>query len=449
MAVTPWLVAAAVACAAPGPANLLLIVIDTCRADRMSLYGYPRATTPELEALAADGVVFEQAITPVSQTLPSLATLVTGTYPPQHGVRVNGRSRLPGSRTTLAELLREEGYATGAIVSAFPLDARFGIDQGFESYDADFRRSIHTRTRRRHLPHPDFEQRADEATDKALAWLRAQREARPARPFFLLVHYFDPHFPYDPPAPYRGPHPYEGELSLTDAEIGRLLRDLREMRLLDATLVVLAGDHGEILDPSRPGAHHAGYLEEAVLRVPLVLRYPERLPARRVPEQVSLVDVAPTILDVLGLPSSETFRGESLLPLIRGDASRVRPWAYFETLYWQLERPTGLARFGLRREGLKYVRSLRSAGPEQGISEELYDLRRDPSEEANLLATGSLTPLEQETLAALRRTLSELLGESARGEPVTLRPDEEQRLRALGYLDPGAEEAGAPRSSMR
>ena len=425
----------------PAPrTNLLLVVIDTCRADRMSLYGYERETTPELERLAAEGVVFEQAVSHVPQTLPSVTTLLTSTLPAEHGVRVNGLFRLPDSALTLAEVLRDAGWLGAAFVSGFPLDARFGTDQGFDRYDADFRDSVLTRTRAagaafQGAHHRDFEQRADEATAKALAWLDARD---PERPFFLLVHYFDPHHPYDPPKERAaGLDGYDGELAFTDAEIGRVVDRLRATNLLDRTLVVVVGDHGELLDPARPKARHAGQLEDAVLRVPLLVRAPGALPrGLRVKEQVALLDVAPTILELLGVPAPEGFRGQSLAPAIRGEHAVATAAVPFETLYWKLEVDRGLARRGVRTEPWKYVLDLRDADGGPGVRrEELYDLARDPTERTNLAGeVGRPGGPTLEVLESLRAALAAQTPPEGRAEPLALTPEVEERLRSLGYL---------------
>jgi arylsulfatase A-like enzyme len=406
----------------------------------MSLYGYARETTPELERLAAEGVVFDQAVSHVPQTLPSVATLLTSTLPAEHGVRVNGLFRLPDSASTLAEVLRDAGWLGAAFVSGFPLDARFGTDQGFDRYDADFRDSILTRTRTegpafQGLRHRDFEQRADEATAKALAWLDARD---PGRPFFLLVHYFDPHHPYAPP-PERsaGLDGYDGELAFTDGEIGHLVQRLRAMQLLDRTLVVVVGDHGELLDPARPKARHAGQLEDAVLRVPLLVRAPGAMPrGLRVEEQVALLDVAPTILDLLGVPAPEGFRGRSLAPAIRGERSIATAVVPFETLYWKLEEEKGIVRRGVRTEPWKYVLNLHElAGGRVSQREELYDLARDPDERTNLAReVGRPGGPSREILESLRAALAEQTPPEGHAEPIPLTPEAEERLRSLGYL---------------
>jgi arylsulfatase A-like enzyme len=418
--------------------NLLVVVIDTCRVDRMSLYGYEQPTTPNLEKLAAQAVVFTQAVSHVPQTLPSVSTLLTSTPPREHGVRVNGLFQLPAAFETLAEVLRGQGYVTAGVVSAFPLDARFGIDQGFDFYDADFRESILTRTRAdgftfQGTVHHDFEQRADEATDKALKWLGATTK-QSDRPVFLLVHYFDPHYPYEPPADRVALPGYDGELAFVDAEIGRLVAGIRGLGRLDDTLVVVVGDHGELLDPSRPLARHAGYLEDAVLRVPLMMLWPRALPSgRRIDAQVGLLDVAPTVLDILKIPAPAQFRGRSLIPLVEGGGGTEERRVYFETLFWALEEKRGLSRYGVRTPKRKYILNLQT-GEASLPKEELYDLEADPAEHENLLADPARSAAYGEALEPLRREVSARVDGNEGGERSTLSQGDEERLRALGYL---------------
>lgn len=425
-----------------GP-NLLLLILDTCRADRTSLHGYGLETTPHLERLGREGVRFDQAVTHVPQTLPAVATLLTGRLPHRHGVRVNGLFRLPDEAVTLTEVLRDAGFDTAAIVSAFPLDARFGVAQGFAHFDADFRDSVLTHTRRKGLPfqgqrYRDFEQRGDEATDKALAWLRGRSEAARRMPFFLMVHYFDPHWPYEPPEGFRHfADPYDGEIAFTDAQIGRLLEEMGRMGLLEDTLVVVTADHGELRDPERPRARHAGYLEEAVLHVPLVMRQPGALPrGARIAEPVGLVDLGATLLELLGAPVPDSFEGASRRDLLfgaEGDPDAIAP---VETLFFSLEVGRGPARYGARGPRLTYIRNVQDREGESSVAEELYDRRHDPEQRANLLGQPDAAREHAERLEALRRVAGALTGAGQAAEAVPLTPDVEERLRALGYLAP-------------
>ena len=416
--------------------NLVLVVIDTIRVDHMSLYGYAKSTTPHLSRLAADGVTFDQAIAHVPQTLPSVATLLTSTYPHEHGARTNGGVRLPTETATLAEVLRDAGYRTAAVVSSFPLDRRFGVAQGFDFYDADFTGSILAEKRRESVDRklrrfPNVEQRADEATAKALAWLDTRQRSADGDPFFLMVHYFDPHYPYAPPSKFLGAlSAYEGEIAFADREIGRLVIGLDVLGLRENTLVVVTGDHGEIV-----GVGHEGQVADGVLRVPLVMRQPGRLPeGARVAAQVGLLDLAPTILEILEVPAPESFRGASLLPLIRGESAEGRPWTYFETLYGSLEKRRGLARYGFRSSDFKYVLNIRERQGEKTRIEELYDLRSDPGQRVNLLAGGDGTGRHADLVESLRSRTTSFMADSEAGTSMTLTPEIRAKLESLGYL---------------
>jgi arylsulfatase A-like enzyme len=426
-----------------GP-NLLLLVLDTTRADRMSAYGYRSDTTPHLARLAREGVRFDQAVSHVTQTLPSLATLLSSRLPHRHGVRVNGLFRLPEDVVTLAFVLEEEGFATAAIVSAFPLDARFGLVRGFSHYDADFRDSILTRTRETAFrfqgrAYADFEQRADEATDKALAWLHRRSLAEGGeQAFFLLVHYFDPHWPYEPPEGFRDfADPYDGEIAFTDAQIGRLLQEMEAMGLLEDTLVVVTADHGELLDPERPRARHAGYLEEPVLRVPLLVRQPGAIPSRTVVrEPVGLVDLAPTLLALLGVEAPEDFEGEDRSALVFGAPGDPEAIIPVESLYFPLETGRGPARFGARSASRTYVRNEFREEDGLRVVEELYDRRSDPEQRRNLLEHPEAEAAHADALEALRETAESLSAPGRQAPAVPLTKGLEMRLRALGYLQP-------------
>lgn len=425
--------------------NVVLVSIDTVRADRVGAYGARDAATATLDAIAAGGVRFEKAIAPAPLTLPSHATLLTGLYPPRHGVRHNGIFRLGGERTTLAERFRDAGYATGAAVGAVVLEAGFGLAQGFDHYDDDFGAERASAT-----GYP--ERRADEVTDAALGWL-----AGVDRPFFLFVHYYDPHAEYDPPAPYaerfRG-RPYEGEIAYVDAAVGRLLEALRADGRLERTIVAVTSDHGESL-----GEHgertHSYTLYDATLAVPLVLRGPGVPHGRSVPGVVSLADVAPTLLALAGVEALPDTDGVDLRPRFTGSdaeaiggggpaapaASGADPAAegaaYAESLATQLDH--GWAPLhALRTPRHHYVRAPRA---------ELYDVSADPRERTNLLAEGPRSEARAAD-AAIEALLAR--GELLRAAPVDGRTL--TQLRALGYALPDAPVAATgldPKDGLR
>lgn len=452
----------------PGSAegrNLLLVTLDTTRADRLGAYGYAAAETPTLDRLAARGLRVEDAVSPVPMTLPAHATILTGLDPPGHGLRVNGEAALAAERTTLAEVLRGAGYETAAFVSSFVLDPRFGLDQGFDVYDARLEAT------RAAAFGPQTERSAGAVTAAAVAWLRGrsgEADAGPdgggPPPFFLWVHYFDPHDPYEPPEPFAGrfrDRPYDGEIAYVDRELGRLLAVLEEAGLAEDTVVVAAGDHGESLG-EHGERYHSRSLYEGAVRVPLILAAPGLPEAARGSAVdgfvVTLADLYPTLLDLLGLWEAEGARDRPQAPgaasagggaspgpvdgrsLLRGPVPPDRI-VYLETLNPYLDNGWAPL-FAARRHGEKYVQAPRP---------EYYDLAADPGEERNLLAGGGeraaarAEPLREflEARLADRPDLAEL---AARAEAVD--PEVRRRLEALGYVSGGGPAPGADAAEL-
>ena len=263
-------------------ANVLLVSIDTLRADRT---GGP--LTPALNALASRGARFVNARSPVPLTLPAHASLMTGLLPPHHGVRMNGVHRLSPDVPTLATALHQAGYQTGAVIGAYVLDRRFGLAQGFDSYDAEIPR------REEIAGELEAERRGEIVADRAIAWLNSSREGAP---FFLWVHLYDPHAPYEPPQPWlgrAGGQPYDGEVAYADAQLGRVLDAIGARGLADRTLVVVAGDHGESLGDHGEPTHGLLVYDPAV-RIPLVIAGPG-VPRALRSDAASLVDIVPTL----------------------------------------------------------------------------------------------------------------------------------------------------------
>ena len=279
--------------------SVILITIDTLRADHVGCYGAQTVKTPTLDALAHDGVVFERAIAQVPLTWPSHAVIMTGTYPFQNGVQDFTAQPLAPQFRTVAQAFKQAGYATGAVVSAFVLDRSWGLARGFDFYDDAF--SAQT------FEQKDIglvDRRAGESVAHAIAWLKKT----PRRPFFLWLHLYDPHSPYDPPEPYRSEyssHLYDGEIAYADHELGTLMAWLRQNHLYDSSVIVALSDHGESL-----GEHgedeHGFFLYNATVRVPLIVKPPagSGIPAARRPEPVETVAVAPTLLQLAGLKDS-------------------------------------------------------------------------------------------------------------------------------------------------
>jgi arylsulfatase A-like enzyme/tetratricopeptide (TPR) repeat protein len=352
------------------PASLLLVTLDTLRADRVGAYGAVDAGTPNLDRLAREGVRFAHTVSPAPLTLPAHASLLTGLLPDRHGLRANGAGCLSQEIPTLASRLAEAGYRNGAFVGAFVLDRRFGLNHGFEHYDDEIPRSPGG------IAALEAERPAREVTNRALAWLR---EA-PGQPFFAWIHLYDAHAPYEPPEPFRSAfpgRPYEGEVATVDAAVGRLVAELTRMGVDGNTVIAVVGDHGESL-----GEHgeltHGLLLYEGSLSVPCLLRAPGILAAGQVVESpIGVVDLGPTLAGLLGHPLAPamTLDGRDLSRSLI--AAREPPTSdlFSESRYPTVMGWSPVA--SLRRGGLKYI-----ASPEP----ELFDLARDPGEVDNLLA---------------------------------------------------------------
>jgi choline-sulfatase len=393
--------------------NLLLVTVDTVRADHVGAYGYGKIETPNLDRLAAQGVRFGNAESPVPLTLPAHATILSGLLPLRHGVRNNGAERFPEEPATLATQLAASGYRTGAFIGAFVLDRRFGLARGFDRYDDDI-----PRERAADL---DAERPGRIVTDRALAWLAEKSE----KPFFAWVHLYDAHAPYAPPEPFRtryADQPYDGEIAEVDAQLGRLLAELERQGVAERTVVAVVGDHGEEL-----GEHgeltHGLLLYEPSLHVPLLLRAPGVLPADWVVETpVSLVDLAPTLAALLERPlpatASRPLDGRDLSAQLRQRHEPAAEELYAESLYGTCFGWSPV--FALRRGGMKYIAAPRP---------ELYDLDRDPSENSNLEARLAVEGKELATrLAALADS-----GQKA-AAPAEMDAEARARLLSLGYL---------------
>jgi arylsulfatase A-like enzyme len=389
------------------PAGVVIITLDTTRADRLSAYGYMDVAMPHLDRLAAEGIVFDQATSVAPLTLPAHASLFTGLLPPAHRVHENGSLPLADSQVTLAEILQAQGFRTAGFVGSVVLDADRGLAQGFDHYSGVAPSDGSPDRRQR---------RADEVISEATRWLDDIGEER----FFLWAHLYDPHRPYDPPDPFRAMQdPYVGEIAFVDSQIGRLVEALERQQLLDRTIVIVVGDHGESL-----GEHgerdHGIFVYESVLRVPFMLRAPNLAP-RRVGEVARLPDVMPTVLELLGIPTPAV-DGVSLVDLMRGTRHGLGLEAYAESLYPQ--------RFGwsplhtLRQGRYKFIEAPRP---------ELYDLERDPFEERNVYDQHPtvVSELRQRLVALEQRDEAKGAG---RSDTVAVSPALRQRLAALGYV---------------
>ncbi len=391
--------------------NLLLVTFDTTRADRVGCYGNDSIETPSLDRLAREGVLCSRAIAPAPVTLPSHSSMLTGLYPSHHGVRANSWFSLAEGHTTLAEVLREQGYRTAAMVSTFVLDARFGVAQGFEVFNDETEDAEDAAQQLR------VAQRSGDATcDLAIEWLQGHA----AEKFFLWVHFYDPHWPYEAPEPYvlKSENVYDAEIAFTDVQLGRLLGLLDELELTEKTLVVLAGDHGESLGQHNEQSH-ALLIYDPTARVPLLLRCGKRLGAGVCLDRLtSLVDIMPTALSLLGVEGPENMDGVDLTQ--PSDEDRA---VFIETFQGLTEHGCSPL-LGLYEGTMKYI-----FGPEI----EMYDLSKDPFEEKNVVSSG------RQIAAALDQRLKEFFGsdleEATNVQPTqTLSSADVAKLQALGYI---------------
>lgn len=424
--VPPWIVAASgtialaalwVGChtilQADRPPNVLLVTLDTVRADRIGAYGHRTASTPALDRLAREGVLFEDASTQAPLTAPAHVALLTGKYPGRFGIHDNAATPLPASATTLAEELLHAGYRTGAFVGAFVLDRPYGFAQGFEVFDADFGpvdsgQELHA------------ERPGRAVVDAAIRWMSA---LSPAEPFFAWVHLYDAHAPYEPPRPFDrrfADRPYDGEVAAVDNEVGRLIAVLEAKGLFESTVIVAIGDHGEGLGDHGEDEHGL-LLYDEVLRIPWILRLPTGPRGTRVGEQVRAIDLMPTLLDVIHVAARERLDGESVLDVVRGTPRRDVPPSYADSYYGRLHFGWSEIR-SLRADGWKIIDAPRPA---------LYDLRRDRHEKVDMSPTRSA--LASRMVDEARRIEAAFNREHAAPIP---RPDSEtlERLRSLGYV---------------
>jgi arylsulfatase A-like enzyme/tetratricopeptide (TPR) repeat protein len=394
----------------PHPANLVLVTVDTLRADRLGAYGHAAAQTPTADRLAREGVRVEDATVQVPQTGPSHASLFTGLLPHEHGLRDNFSPPLRPGVPTLASTLAGHGYDTAGFVASLTVSARTGLDRGFRTFDDPFSDSGERRLLTR------SERPAGEVVDAALAWLERPRE----RPFFAWVHLFDPHAPYEPPAPFdrRLPDPYDGEVAYADQQVGRLLAFLDEAGLRESTLFVLTSDHGEGLGDHGEDEHLL-LVYDSTLRVPLLLSWPGVLPqGATVPGQFRSVDLLPTLLELLQVPAVPS-GGDSRAGALEEGGELPESESYAESLYGSLHFGYAPLR-ALRAGGWKYIDAPRA---------ELYDLRADPGEEHNLLDR------RPEKADRMRDRLARRGGgETAPSEGVAVNASELERLIALGYV---------------
>ncbi|MCK6524939.1 sulfatase-like hydrolase/transferase [Myxococcota bacterium] len=404
---------------APRP-SLVLVTLDTTRADRIGAYGHSLARTPTIDKLAAQGARFDRAYAVVPLTTPSHASMLSGVYPTRHGVHNNGDAVLPDRFVTLAERLQAGGWRTGASLSAFVTTRIWNLDQGFDVYLDDVRAEAGVQGRW------GRERPAKEVVDDAIRWLEQPSDA----PFFLWVHLFDAHAPYEPPSPYKEQHagrPYDGELAAIDAELARLQAVVDRVAGPAGAAWIVVGDHGEALQDDHGERDHGTFLFDSTTRVPFIARPAAPLNEGVVVKgAVSGVDVTPTALGLLGLPPDPTLDGVDLSPALRGEALDRAP-VYLEA--WSVYQ-----RFGFHPELAVAQGDLKLMDTP---NPRLFDLSVDPGETQNLAAT------RPEDVARLRAALTEIRAKEESAERLALAPEMSAQLAALGYVTGGADPVGA------
>ncbi len=392
--------------------NIILITIDTLRADRLPVYGYTGVKTPHISNLAASSIVFQDTIAEVPLTLPSHTSILTGLLPLKHGVRDNATFVLDSKITTLAEILKAQGYTTAAFVSSAVLDSRYKLDQGFDFYFDNFEESGIEES-----PGTGVERRAADTEKEAEEWILENREKKS----FIWVHFYDPHDPYKPPVPYQTEYaaaPYDGEIAYTDEAIGKLIAKLEALQLMEKTILIMTADHGESL-----GEHgeltHGIFLYDSTIRVPFLIRLPQGTP-KSIPGLVRHIDIAPTLLDWVGITPDPAMQGKSLINLIQGKESDKRP-AYSESKFGELHYGWSPL-MSITTRDYKYIHAPRP---------ELYARKSDPSESNNIIK-------QKDSIAKeLNKDLESILGTDSTQDlqsSAKVDPEMEEKLRALGYV---------------
>lgn len=406
-----------------GIANVILISMDTTRSDFLSCYGYGRQTTPNIDALAKQGILFENTISPQPFTLPAHSSMLTGTVPPYHGVLDNKDYKLGEDNLLLSEILKANGFTTAGFVSSFVLDSQFGLDQGFDVYDDQFD-SVQ-------VSDEGAERRGDKTTDRVIKWLEEKR----GRKNFVFLHYFDPHFQYNAPEPFKSrfgdsqlqqnyldENAYAAEVAFTDHCIGRVIAKLKELDMYDTSLIIVTSDHGEAL-----GDHgeqtHGYFIYQETVKVPLIVKLPALNKARRITQVTGLVDIVPTVCSLLGIDSPADIQGKDLSPYLLG---QLEPYVG-RHVYTQSLRPTtymASALLGVVDDNYKYIQTSRP---------ELYDLAKDPKELNNLAED------EPNRVRIMKDMLSQILKETVREDEFSrsqsfLDAEARKRLESLGYV---------------
>lgn len=396
--------------------NVLLITLDTTRADRIGCYGYDKAVTPTLDSLAKRGTLFEQAFAQVNLTLPSHCSIMTGRYPREFGVHINGRNSLGTNHETLATQFKKHGYHTGAFVASFVLDSRYGLERGFDVYEDDMGEILN-----RSQP-MDWQLPGNLVTDRALTWLKSTKK----KPFFCWVHYYDAHDPHIVPKGFdwKESKPYDGEIAFVDTQIKRLMNWLSKNKLLDDTLIVVVGDHGESFK-EHGELGHTNFIYETNLHVPCIFSHPRLIPAnQRIASIVETVDVFPTIHHLMDWEIPAPLYSRSLSPVFNGEDLESRP-SYAESQY--VFNSFGWAeQHSLTTKQWKYISTSKP---------ELYDRQADPDETRNLI--DEKPEIAANMLDALKARHNEIIPGTS--EQTIINTEALNRLSGLGYTSTGSQ----------
>lgn len=392
------------------PVNVLLITMDTTRADRLGCYGYDKNTTPHIDAFAKESVLFTSAVTSVPFTFPAHLTIMTGTLPIYHGIHTNEGREISDSTLTLAEVLKERGYKTGAILASYVLNATFGLNQGFDVYQEFNDESIGG------MQYANG-RRASETAQLANQWFQENKDDT----FFLFAHFYDPHFPYDPPESFaeQFDDPYDGEIASVDQAIGRMIDKLKELDIYDNTMIIIEADHGEMRGQHGENGH-GYYIYEGAVRVPLIVKLPGFHKPRKVSDSVGLVDIFPTVCGVLGIEVPNFVQGADLAPYFKGKRIDQDRYQYIESLTATKFGANSL--LGVVKDPYKYIQTTRP---------ELYEVRQDPAEENNLVNEDTKRArLMQGNLKDILDTYTK----AAEAESFQTDLETRKQLESLGYI---------------
>src|SRR5437588_11225362 len=398
----------------PSSPNVVFITVDTLRADHLGCYGDKQIRTPNIDALAADGIRFERAYAAVPVTLPSHTVIFTGTYPMLSGVHDFAANKLNPTQPTMASLLKDQGYTTGAIIGSAVLDSRFGLNHGFDFYydHFDFNRLQESNL-------DEMERPGNVVANLTLDWLSKNYQKK----FFLWMHLYDPHYPYRPPPPYSEQYKdrlYDGEIAFADAQVGRLIEFLKNKGLYRNTLIVLGGEHGESLGEHGENTH-GFFIYNATLHVPLIFHLPGGMHTQPVANLVNLSDLMPTVLAALNIQIPEQVQGQNLLSIMSPKKEDNARSMYAETFLPRLHFNWSELR-GVETENYHFI---------DAPKPELYDLRKDPGETHNLFAEKKA--VTEEMRVRLAKLIQQYTAGQELAEKTGLDPALMERLKSLGY----------------